>query len=740
MGIAAAMQQWGLHRRIALQVMRVVGTDARRLLFGLLLATATVSLWISNTATAAMMFPIGLALIAEFERESGRRLAGYGAALMLAVAYGANVGGIGTKIGTVPSAQLSGFLAQRGVEVSFLEFAAIGVPFVLLFLPIVWLALWRDRARGRARTRTSAGARSRARARGSARCSRGEKIVLGGVPRRPRRSGSSASRSPTRCARSALPDLATAHVEAGVAMLASLVLFAWRVERRRVLEPASLRFVQWETLVLLGGGFSLAACIQASGLSHWLGAQLEALRAAPPFAQAVAASIVTVALSAFASNAATTAVMLPVLGEQRRARARHRDPVRGDVRGVVRLRAAGRHAAQRDRVRLGLSHDPADGAHRAWCSTSLAALCAATLVLVCRATLPIFRGRRGTLMRVLRRLGWVAAALAGAGALAVIATARGEAISSAWFLVAALCIYALGFRFYSGFLARRVFALDDARATPAHRLRDGKDYVPTHRWVVFGHHFAAIAGPGPLVGPILAAQFGYLPGTLYILIGVVIGGAVQDFTILVGSLRRDGKSLGQMVREEIGPIGGAAALVGVLAIMIILIGVLGLVVVNAMFGSPWATSTVAATIPIAIAMGLYMTLLRPGRVLEATLIGLALVILAVFAGRWIDESADAARVLRSRQEDARARADRLRLPRQRAAGVAAARAARLPVGVHQDRHGRDARGRAARGAPARAAARAHAVHRRQRARCSRASCSRSASSRSRAARSRASTR
>jgi carbon starvation protein len=241
-------------------------------------------------------------------------------------------------------------------------------------------------------------------------------------------------------------------------------------------------------------------------------------------------------------------------------------------------------------------------------------------------------------MRGLRGVGWVAASLLGAGALAVIATARGEAISSAWFLVAALCFYALGFRFYSGFLARRVFALDDARRTPAHRLRDGKDYVPTNRWVVFGHHFAAIAGPGPLVGPILAAQFGYLPGTLYILIGVVIGGAVQDFTILVGSLRRNGKSLGQMVREEIGPIGGAAALVGVLAIMIILIGVLALIVVNAMFGSPWATSTVAATIPIAIAMGLYMTHVRPGRVLEATLIGLAFVVLAVFAGRWIDQS------------------------------------------------------------------------------------------------------
>jgi carbon starvation protein len=241
-------------------------------------------------------------------------------------------------------------------------------------------------------------------------------------------------------------------------------------------------------------------------------------------------------------------------------------------------------------------------------------------------------------MRVARALGWGLVSLAGAGALGVVATARGEAVSSAWFLVAAVCLYALGFRFYSGFLARRVFALDAARPTPAHQRRDGKDFVPTNRWVVFGHHFAAIAGPGPLVGPILAAQFGYLPGTLYILIGVVLGGAVQDFTILVGSLRRGGKSLGQMVREEIGPLGGAAALVGVLSIMIILIGVLGLVVVNAMFGSPWATSTVSATIPIALAMGVYMVKIRPGRVLEATLIGLFFVALAVFGGRWIDQS------------------------------------------------------------------------------------------------------
>ncbi|MEB2345897.1 MAG: carbon starvation protein A [Deltaproteobacteria bacterium] len=237
----------------------------------------------------------------------------------------------------------------------------------------------------------------------------------------------------------------------------------------------------------------------------------------------------------------------------------------------------------------------------------------------------------------LATLAWIAVALAGTGALAVVATARGEAISSTWFLVAAASVYAIGYRFYSAYLAARVLALDDARTTPAHRLDDGKDFVPTHRWVVFGHHFAAIAGPGPLVGPILAAQFGYLPGTLYILIGVVLGGAVQDFTILVGSMRRNGKSLGQMVREEIGPVGGVAAAIGVLAIMVILIGVLGLVVVNAMFGSPWGTFTVSATIPIAFAMGVYMVRLRPGRVAEATVWGVGLVLLALVGGGWVHD-------------------------------------------------------------------------------------------------------
>ena len=241
---------------------------------------------------------------------------------------------------------------------------------------------------------------------------------------------------------------------------------------------------------------------------------------------------------------------------------------------------------------------------------------------------------------MLRQVLWILVALLGAAALATIATARGESISSAWFLAAALCAYALAYRFYSAFLAARAFALDDARATPAHRLADGKDFVPTNRWVVFGHHFAAIAGPGPLVGPILAAQFGYLPGTLYILIGVVLGGAVQDFTILVASTRRDGKSLGRMMRDEVGPIGGIAALIAILSILVILIAVLGLVVVNAMYGSPWATSTVAATIPIAVAMGIYLTRIRPGRVLEASLGGVALVILAVFAGQLVDASPD----------------------------------------------------------------------------------------------------
>ncbi len=231
---------------------------------------------------------------------------------------------------------------------------------------------------------------------------------------------------------------------------------------------------------------------------------------------------------------------------------------------------------------------------------------------------------------------WVLIAITGAGAIGGIALNRGETINSIWLIVAAVCVYAIGYRFYSAFVAARVLMLDASRATPAERLDNGRDFMPTNKWIVFGHHFAAIAGPGPLIGPTLAAQFGYLPGTLWILIGAVLGGCVQDFVILFFSIRRDGRSLGQMARDELGKVGGVVALIGVMMIMIILIAVLGLVVVNAMKHSPWATSTVAATIPIAIVIGLYLRNIRPGRVWESTLIGVTLLLLAVIGGGWID--------------------------------------------------------------------------------------------------------
>lgn len=236
----------------------------------------------------------------------------------------------------------------------------------------------------------------------------------------------------------------------------------------------------------------------------------------------------------------------------------------------------------------------------------------------------------------LKFLSWLLVFLLAIVALVTIATHRGESISAMWMITAALCTYAIGYRFYAAWLAAKVLTLDETRATPAERLENGRDFIPTNRWVVFGHHFAAIAGPGPLIGPTLAAQFGYLPGTLWILIGVVLGGAVQDMVTLFFSTRRDGRSLGQMARDEIGPIGGAAALIGTFFIMIILIAVLGLVVVNAMKHSPWATSTVVATIPIAMIVGLYMRHLRPGYVLEASLLGVALLLLAVVGGGWVD--------------------------------------------------------------------------------------------------------
>jgi len=234
-------------------------------------------------------------------------------------------------------------------------------------------------------------------------------------------------------------------------------------------------------------------------------------------------------------------------------------------------------------------------------------------------------------------LTWTVIALAGAVAFGRLALVRGESISAAWLLTAALCTYAVAYRFYSRFIASRVFALDDSRATPAHRLEDGRDFVPTNRWVAFGHHFAAIAGPGPLVGPTLAAQFGFLPGAIWIIVGVVLGGAVQDFVILCASMRRDGKSLGQMAADEIGPMAGNVALVAILGIMVILISVLGLVIVNALKASPWGVVTIGLTIPIALIMGVYLRYIRPGRVLEGSAIGVVLLIGALFAGRWVAE-------------------------------------------------------------------------------------------------------
>ena len=236
----------------------------------------------------------------------------------------------------------------------------------------------------------------------------------------------------------------------------------------------------------------------------------------------------------------------------------------------------------------------------------------------------------------LKSLLWLLVAVLGAGAIGGIALNRGESINALWFVTAAVCVYAIAYRFYAAWIAAKVLVLDPTRATPAERLNNGRDFIPTNKWIVFGHHFAAIAGPGPLVGPTLAAQFGYLPGTLWILIGAVLGGAVQDMVTLFYSTRRNGRSLGQMARDELGPIGGAAALIGTFAIMIILIAVLGLVVVNAMKHSPWATATVAATIPIAMIVGLYMRNFRVGKVLEASALGVILLLLAVAAGGWID--------------------------------------------------------------------------------------------------------
>ena len=231
---------------------------------------------------------------------------------------------------------------------------------------------------------------------------------------------------------------------------------------------------------------------------------------------------------------------------------------------------------------------------------------------------------------------WGTIALVGTLGIAMLALSRGESINALWLIVTALCVYALAYRFYSAFIVAKALSVDATRATPAERLNNGLDFMPTNKWVVFGHHFAAIAGPGPLIGPTLAAQFGYLPGTLWILVGSVLGGAVQDMLILFFSMRRNARSLGQMARDEIGLVGGTAALISTFLIMIILIAVLGLVVVNAMKHSAWATATVSATIPIALFVGIYLRYLRPAQILEASIIGIALLLLSVLAGGWLD--------------------------------------------------------------------------------------------------------
>ncbi|MCX5756866.1 MAG: carbon starvation protein A [Gemmatimonadetes bacterium] len=241
-------------------------------------------------------------------------------------------------------------------------------------------------------------------------------------------------------------------------------------------------------------------------------------------------------------------------------------------------------------------------------------------------------------MPILKKLIWVLIAVVGASALGYIAVQHGETINAGWLLTAAICMYLVAYRFYSKIIAAKIFALDPARATPAERLSDGRDFVPTNRWIVFGHHFAAIAGPGPLIGPTLAAQFGYLPGFLWIIVGVALGGAVQDCLILCASVRRDGKSLGQMAKDEIGTVAGYTALVATFGIMIILIAVLALIVTNALRSSPWGTVTLALTIPIAMIMGLFMRYVRPHRVLEATALGLVMLVFALFAGKWVAEN------------------------------------------------------------------------------------------------------
>jgi len=246
--------------------------------------------------------------------------------------------------------------------------------------------------------------------------------------------------------------------------------------------------------------------------------------------------------------------------------------------------------------------------------------------------------------KTLAILGWGAVAALGAMAVGVIALRRGEPINAMWLVVAASCCYALGYRFYSRFIATKILVLDGLRATPAERLENGRDYLVTNKWVVFGHHFAAIAGPGPLVGPVLAAQFGYLPGTMWVLAGAVFAGCVQDFVILLFSVRRDGKSLTEMAKDEIGRLGGFVAYAAVISILVILLAVCALIVVNALKSSPWGLFTIAMTMPIALLMGVYLRRIRPGKVLEVSALGFVLVLAAIWGGQYVSQNAALARV------------------------------------------------------------------------------------------------
>ena len=240
--------------------------------------------------------------------------------------------------------------------------------------------------------------------------------------------------------------------------------------------------------------------------------------------------------------------------------------------------------------------------------------------------------------KLFKHIPWVILGIIGAFCLAVVALRRGEHVSALWIVVASVSVYLVAYRYYSLYIAQKVMKLDPTRATPAVINNDGLNYVPTNRYVLFGHHFAAIAGAGPLVGPVLAAQMGYLPGTLWLLAGVVLAGAVQDFMVLFISSRRNGASLGEMIKEEMGPTAGVIALVACFMIMVIILAVLAMIVVKALTHSPWGTYTVAFTIPLALFMGIYLRYLRPGRIGEVSVIGLVFLIFAIISGGWVAES------------------------------------------------------------------------------------------------------